>query len=230
MELDGSVWSPTSFATATLVSVAGTHLLWILFGALFVAFVIRFTMNLVSEPRRSALDYGVLFLAQGFGSGLLKPAPGTWGSLVGMAWLCLLLIPGSPSILLLGILLGIGVSVQTCQAAERILETHDPASVVIDEIAALPLAWLGVLVVHAVTNAAWFPSSSPNFWRLWPELLTAFGAFRLFDVWKPGWVGKSQDLPGGWGVTADDVLAGLLAAIPVGAVAAIRQSSWFAAP
>lgn len=230
MDLDGSDWLPTSFATAILVSVAGTHLLWILFGALFGVFVLRFTMTLVAEPRRSAADYGVLFLAQGFGSGLLKPAPGTWGSLVGMAWLCLLLLPGSPSILLLGILLGIGVSIHTCQTAERILDTHDPASVVIDEIAAMPLAWLGVLVVHAATNTACFSSSSPTFWRLWPELLTAFGAFRLFDVWKPGWVGRSQELPGGWGVTADDVLAGLLAAIPVGAVAAMRHSSWFAAP
>ena len=43
----------------------------------------------------------------------------------------------------------------------------------------------------------------------WPLGLLAFAAFRLFDIWKPWPVGPSQNLPGGWGVTVDDVLAAL---------------------
>ena len=45
------------------------------------------------------------------------------------------------------------------------------------------------------------------------RLVTPFLLFRLFDIWKPGLVDAAQDLPGGWGVVMDDVLAGLLAAL-----------------
>jgi len=228
--LDGRDGAPWSFASTLPVGVAGTHVLWISLGALFLAGVLRFSITLLNGPRRPALDHVALFLAHGFGSGLLKPAPGTWGSLVGIGWLWLLLLPGSPAIFLIGTLLGIGVSIGICQTAERLLKTHDPSSVVIDEIAAMPLTWLGVLGMHAVTNTSWLGSSNPDFLRLWPELLIAFTAFRLLDVWKPGWIGKSQELPGGWGVTADDVLAGLFASIPVGAVAALRHIGWFPIP
>ena len=46
----------------------------------------------------------------------------------------------------------------------------------------------------------------------WAAWLLSFVAFRLFDIWKPGPVGSLQELPEGWGVVADDVAAGLLAA------------------
>lgn len=50
---------------------------------------------------------------------------------------------------------------------------------------------------------------------LWPGWVTAFLAFRLFDIWKPGPIRRAEGLAGGWGVMADDLLAGLAAAIVV---------------
>jgi phosphatidylglycerophosphatase A len=40
-------------------------------------------------------------------------------------------------------------------------------------------------------------------------LIAAFVLFRIFDVWKPYPIDRLQSLPGGWGIVADDVLAGI---------------------
>ena len=68
--------------------------------------------------------------------------------------------------------------------------------VVIDELAG---QWIVLLVV-------------PLDWRWW---LAAFVSFRLFDIVKPGPVRMAERLPGGLGVMADDVVAGVLAAAPL---------------
>lgn len=68
----------------------------------------------------------------------------------------------------------------------------DPGYVVIDEVAGMGLALLAV------------PSE-------WYFIVTAFLLFRVFDIWKPFPIRKVEKLPGGWGVMADDLLAGLLA-------------------
>ena len=53
--------------------------------------------------------------------------------------------------------------------------------------------------------------------------MTGFVAFRVFDVWKPGPVGRAErTLPGGFGVVMDDVLAGALAGLVVGACVLAR--------
>jgi phosphatidylglycerophosphatase A len=44
----------------------------------------------------------------------------------------------------------------------------------------------------------------------------AFALFRVLDIWKPPPIGRAQDLPGGWGVMADDLLAGAAAALLAG--------------
>jgi len=51
--------------------------------------------------------------------------------------------------------------------------------------------------------------------------LASFFHFRFFDVWKPGVVRRLQDLPEGWGIVADDIAAGLLAAGCVAAAASL---------
>jgi phosphatidylglycerophosphatase A len=43
--------------------------------------------------------------------------------------------------------------------------------------------------------------------------LAAFVLFRLFDMWKPFPVRQLERLPGGWGIVADDVMAGVYAAL-----------------
>src|SRR5258708_5885089 len=84
-----------------------------------------------------------LWLAQGFGIGRIPVAPGTFGSVLGVAWFVLLLASGRLWALLAGTVAGVGLSVWLCGEGERILRQKDPGSVVLDEIAALPVCFLG---------------------------------------------------------------------------------------
>lgn len=86
-----------------------------------------------------------VWVAQGFGSGRLKPGPGTWGSLVGVVWFVGLVATGSLWGFFGGILLSIPLCAWICGEAEKALGEKDPGSVVLDEIIAVPLcfsAWV----------------------------------------------------------------------------------------
>jgi phosphatidylglycerophosphatase A len=161
------------------------------------------------QIRKQMKDRFILWIAQGFGVGRIPFAPGTFGSLLGLLWLAVLLVPGNPWFGLFGMLAAIVLSVWFCGAAERILRRTDPGSVVLDEIVAVPLCfavWVGeYLWRHGVLPAPGFFFNRDN----WPLTVAVFGAFRFFDVLKPWPVRQSQRLPGGWGVTIDDVLAAL---------------------
>jgi phosphatidylglycerophosphatase A len=108
-----------------------------------------------------------------------------------------------------GILLSIPLSAWICGEAEKALGEKDPGSVVLDEITAVPLcfsAWL----LSAVNSTGRMPEVGYFFsGNHWLGSLGIFAAFRLFDIWKPWPVRQSQSLPGGWGVTVDDLLAAL---------------------
>jgi phosphatidylglycerophosphatase A len=156
----------------------------------------------------------ILFIAQGFGSGRAPKAPGTFGSVVGILWFYLLLLPGSWPQFTIGTGLGIAASIWICGRAEQILGEHDPGSVVLDEIVAIPLAYSGWIAVASAGTAWTFPGATEVFGSAnlgW--LAAGFILFRVFDIWKPWPIGQIQHLPGGWGITADDVLAGLWAGI-----------------
>ena len=149
----------------------------------------------------------LLWLAQGFGVGRIPVAPGTFGSVLGLFWFALLLAPGRLWMFIAGLLLGLALSVCLCGQGERILGQTDPGSVVWDEVAAMPVcfvAWVGVEL--AKTGA--FPSVGYFFSKTnWPLTAGIFVLFRFFDVVKPPPVRQSQKLPGGWGITVDDLLA-----------------------
>ena len=51
--------------------------------------------------------------------------------------------------------------------------------------------------------------------------LLAFVLFRIFDIFKPSFIYQIQDLPGGWGIMVDDVLAGLFTLALVNGIASI---------
>jgi phosphatidylglycerophosphatase A len=152
------------------------------------------------------------WLATGFGSGYLRPAPGTWGTLAGLAaWLLLVIgLGASPGKLTHFLLLSapVGLSLLAVWASDRVVKEtgqKDPAFIVIDE-------WAGVW--FALTPLLFTVTLQPQPWLLWAARLVApFLLFRLFDIWKPGIVDAAQRLPGGWGVVMDDVAAGLLAAL-----------------
>lgn len=151
----------------------------------------------------------ILWLAQGFGVGRIPFAPGTFGSLVGLMWFWILLLPKSPLVFGVGILASIFISVWLCGAGEKILKQSDPGSIVMDEIIAIPIcfgSWLAFLFFQK----GFWPTPEHFFTgnNLWITV-GIFLLFRLFDVAKPWPVKQSQSLPGGWGVTVDDVLAAI---------------------
>jgi phosphatidylglycerophosphatase A len=148
-----------------------------------------------------------LWVAQGFGVGRIPVAPGTFGSLLGVLWFGLLLKTSNLWLFVVGTIAGIALSVWLCGVAEKTLGQKDPGSVVLDEITALPVSFFAW-----VTIVLWQTGSLPSFAyflspRTWPLTLGVFVASRFFDVAKPWPVHQSQSLPGGWGITVDDVLA-----------------------
>ena len=165
----------------------------------------------MSDARRAFAAAPVsAFLATGFGSGLSPVAPGTAGSLVGLAIAWLLRshagIVGSPvGLLTSGLavgLLGVAVSGPVCRA----LGAEDPGCIVIDEISGQLIACAAIPLVPLKTAGAAVAA--------WAG---AFVLFRLFDIVKPGPIRGLQRLPGGWGVVIDDVAAGLAAAVVLAA-------------
>jgi phosphatidylglycerophosphatase A len=140
-------------------------------------------------------------------------APGTFGSLVGVGWVALLWLAGSYGLFLAGMAAGIVLSVWVCGRAEEILARKDPPSVVLDEIVAMPVCFL------PWTTAEWLRTGAlphPDaLWaaKTWWWTLLLFALFRVFDIAKPWPVRQSQRLPGGWGVTVDDILAAIYVAL-----------------
>ncbi|MCX6894662.1 MAG: phosphatidylglycerophosphatase A [Verrucomicrobia bacterium] len=152
-------------------------------------------------------DKLILFVAQGFGVGRIPFAPGTFGSVVGLGWFALLLATGNIWLFALGTILGLAASVWFCGEAEKILGQTDPGSVVLDEIAAIPVCfgvWVGIVYDDSKVMPSLDYLLSQGGWML---LLGVFFFFRLFDIWKPWPIRQSQKFPGGWGVTIDDILA-----------------------
>jgi phosphatidylglycerophosphatase A len=149
----------------------------------------------------------LLWVAQGFGTGRARFAPGTFGSLVGFGWALVLFSTHDLVLFLVGAVLGIAASVWICGEAEKILNQTDPGSVVFDEIAAIPICFLGWIARCLWSGREFFDLFRQNevFWLI----PTVFLLFRCFDILKPWPVRQSQMLPAGWGVTMDDLLAAL---------------------
>lgn len=148
-----------------------------------------------------------LWIAQGFGLGRFPVAPGTFGSVGGMVWFMVLLSAPSPHLFCAGLAGGILISVITSSTAEGALGQKDPGSIVIDEIVSVPLCFAGWLAVACLEAGAWIGfrfAAGPQFWL---KALGVFILFRFFDVVKPWPARQIQCLPGGWGVTADDLAA-----------------------
>lgn len=158
-------------------------------------------------------DQLIVWVAQGFGSGRIPGAPGLFGSLLGMIWFLMLVQTDHIGLFFGGILLGLALSVWLCGAAEKILKQTDPPSIVLDEIAAMPICFTP-WVVNAWLRTHALPPPESFFTReTWMTTLIVFVLFRLFDVIKPPPIRQSQKLPGGWGVTLDDVLAAVCVAL-----------------
>ena len=159
------------------------------------------------KPARTPLENTIVWIAEGFGIGRIPFAPGTFGTLLGFAWIGLLMIPRHKGIYIAGLLLGYLAAVWVGGRAEKITGLKDPGRFVIDEIVAMPLVFFPVILVLDPMPTI---QSLMNVQRGWVFAL-AFALFRIFDIGKPYPVGISQRLPGGWGLVTDDMLAAVYA-------------------
>ena len=128
-----------------------------------------------------------------------------------------LIVPVTCAILLVVLLSLIGV--WSAGKAAQFAGVQDPQHVVIDEVAGQQITLILPLIPIALPNlAAHMDFSDYAIYSAlsllnWKYLLAGFVLFRLFDIWKPFPVRNLEKLPGGWGVMADDWLAGVYAAI-----------------
>ncbi len=135
-------------------------------------------------------------LSTWFGCGYAPWAPGTAGSLAGLLigiGLHTLAHFGGWQLLLLAAL-GSPPAVWAATRTARSLNVKDPGCVVVDEVLG---QWIALAGAH------------PANWKSWAA---AFVLFRLFDIWKPPPVRQLESLPEGWGIVADDLMAGAYAA------------------
>jgi phosphatidylglycerophosphatase A len=134
------------------------------------------------------------------------PAPGTWGSLAGLLYFLLFFarLPVFANLFVTALVSYLAVGL--CGEAEVRLREKDPGKIVLDEVIAMPLCFLGW---QLLTPA----------WPRWGVLLGGFALFRLFDIVKPFGIRRLQALPGGWGVVADDLAAALLACVALHGIA-----------
>jgi len=129
----------------------------------------------------------------------------------------MLWLPIFSATVLLVILGAIGVWSST-KAAEY-AGIKDPQFVVIDEVAGqhltlmLPLIPIALPNLHSHMDLSTFAIFSALSLVNWKYLLLGFLFFRIFDIWKPFPVRRLENLPGGWGIMADDWMAGVYAAI-----------------
>ena len=144
-----------------------------------------------SLPHRIAV-----WVATGLGIGLATPAPGTvaglWG--LGLAAAVAMVEPLGAQLAVIAVVAIAAAPV--CGAAARALgSSHDPGAIVLDEIVALPIIFVGVPAMN------------------WTVLLVGYALFRICDILKPGLARSAEKLPGGWGIVADDCVAAVLGCI-----------------
>lgn len=135
-----------------------------------------------------------------FGAGLLKPGPGTYGSIAAVIlwFLAAHIFPVTAAMLTIGTIIAalivtlIGIPAATIVARESGRE--DPGHVVIDEVAGQLIALIAI------------PAD-------WKHAALSLLLFRLFDILKPPPIRQLERLPEGTGIMLDDVAAGVLALI-----------------
>ena len=136
------------------------------------------------------------------GVGSIRPAPGTWGSLVAacLGLVVVLLVPGAwlSWVFLALAAAALIAGLITTSAAQDHYGTLDPGQVVIDEVAGL---WLALTIIPG----AWLDA------RPLLGVVAAFALFRIMDIAKPWPVTAIERLPGTWGVMCDDLVAGVAA-------------------
>ncbi len=140
-----------------------------------------------------------------FGLGMLPVAPGTWGSIPAALLFGLLCHFHAPPlivfiVMLATVLAGSMICIIFAPAAIEATGKKDPGEVVADELAGQAVAFLAAGFFAAESNGAILA-------------MVGFLAFRFFDILKPPPCRRLEKLPAGVGIVADDLMAGVYAAI-----------------
>jgi phosphatidylglycerophosphatase A len=142
---------------------------------------------------------GAFLIATWFGCGYAPKAPGTAGSLAALLIAIALNWVGGYGrwtlLLLTALLLAPGI--WSAGVVAKRTNQPDPQIVVVDEVIG---QWI------TLAGAATFN---------WKTYLAAFVLFRLLDMWKPAPARQFENFPGGWGIVADDVMAGVYGALAI---------------
>jgi phosphatidylglycerophosphatase A len=144
----------------------------------------------------SASNRLALIIATWFGCGYFPWGPGTVGSIAAaaLAWLASDIGWGRGA-LIFTTLLYLPIGIGAAGVAERLVGRKDPGIVVVDEVLGM---WLTLWAAPALN---------------WKTVGLGLVLFRVFDIWKPWPVRKLEQLPGGVGIVADDLAAGIYAAL-----------------
>ena len=128
------------------------------------------------------------FAATFFYLGKLPFAPGSWGSLGALILWFFLPLSYPLQFIIISILFALGV-ISSKKTADS-MNDHDPSEVVIDEATGMGISLF--MLPHSIAIYT-----------------MAFILFRIFDIFKPSFIYRVQNLPGGWGIMLDDVFAGI---------------------
>ncbi|MBN8526102.1 MAG: phosphatidylglycerophosphatase A [Planctomycetes bacterium] len=155
----------------------------------------------MSTPDATAAAGWRVHVCTWFGAGLLRPAPGTWGSLAAavLAYALLALAPLDLArwTLAAAVVAATVAGIMCAPAAIARFGVEDPSQIVIDEVAG---TWLAIAILPSALLAQ--PALA---------VIGALVLFRVFDIAKPWPVGWCERLPGGWGIMTDDLAAGAIA-------------------
>ena len=141
-----------------------------------------------------------LFITFG-GSGLAPKAPGTVGSFAALvvALLLLQVLPMQTFFMLTLLLTIIGIF--EINKYEKLTNSHDDKSIVIDEVSGM---WITLMFALSTAESMHFSYAKEI------AIIGSFASFRLFDIWKPSTIGLiDRKVKGGLGVMGDDILAGV---------------------
>lgn len=153
--------------------------------------------------RKLDMKAGYVWIATWLGTGFLRPAPGTWGSIGALPFGIALCIPGNLISLLIAIILITWIGTKATQSFQDATQSHDSKMIVVDEVAG---QWIAMIPLA-------------YFWPLLSEhhgifILLSFALFRIFDVTKPWpacYFDNKQETA--FSVIADDLVAGFYAAL-----------------
>jgi phosphatidylglycerophosphatase A len=156
-------------------------------------------------PRQSSIsDRAAVAIATGFGFGFSPWMPGTVGAIWGLPLAYAVAHLSWPLGQFTAIVIAFLIGVPICSTAARVLGgKKDPGSIVWDEIASLPIVFLGISGARMGVGD-WSTAD----WRIYAA---GFVLHRIFDITKPPPAGRAEKLPGGWGIMADDAVAAVMA-------------------